>query len=371
MIVDAGLAGLAAAASSQSRDPVLDLRKVVRRYGGVTAVDEVSLTVGPGEVLTLLGPSGCGKSTLLRAIAGIDRIDDGEIFIAGQLVAGPKVRSVAPERRNIGMVFQNYALWPHMSVHAHVEFPLKRAGIGRTERERRIARTLETVRLTGLERRYPGELSGGQQQRVSLARAIAADPALVLMDEPLSNLDAQLRDEMRDEIKRVQSTRRFPMVYVTHDQMEALALSDRVAVMRDGVVVQCDRPETIYRSPVSPYVARFLGACNTLRGFVTGPDRIGLRSGGVLTCTTGTLRTGDDVTVLFRPAAVTLHPNRPGDPDAPCGRVVRSSFLGTVHEHQIITDNGEELLVRTDGAVDAALVSFGLTEAFAFAPEAT
>lgn len=326
--------------------PALDVQGVVRRYGASVAVDEVSLAVAPGEVVTMLGPSGCGKSTLLRAIAGIDRVDGGRILIGGTQVAGAGARDVPPERRHVGMVFQNYALWPHMTVAAHVEYPLRRAGVHRAERTRRVAETLATVQLSGFERRYPGELSGGQQQRVSLARAIAADPTLVLMDEPLSNLDAQLRDQMREEIKRVQLDRRLSMVYVTHDQMEALALSDRVAVMRSGKIVQCGPPEVVYHEPATAYVAAFLGASNALRGRAVDEHRVRLDSGQTISCRSFGTAPADDVVAMSRPGSIVfVAADTPGSIPVD---VLRSAFLGGVYEHTVrVGSHDETMLVRS------------------------
>jgi ABC-type Fe3+/spermidine/putrescine transport system ATPase subunit len=213
------------------------VRDLSKRFGTTLAVDDVSFTVEDGRVLTLLGPSGCGKTTLLRCLAGLEAPDAGTITIAGVLVFdGARGTLVATEGRNLGMVFQSYAIWPHLTVFDNVAFGLRVRRLGRADSAARVADALRLVRLDGLERRYPAELSGGQQQRVVLARCLAYRPALLLLDEPLANLDAQLRDEMRGELRRIQRQTRTTMIYVTHDQAEALSLSDEILVMDRGRV---------------------------------------------------------------------------------------------------------------------------------------
>jgi len=345
-----------------ARDLAVSVDGVVRRYGAVAAVDGASFDVHDGEVLTLLGPSGCGKSTLLRCLAGIDRIDAGQIDIGGRTVALAGRVSLPPERRHIGMVFQSYALWPHMKVEANVAYPLKRAKVSSTERKRRVVEALEAVHLGDLAKRYPGELSGGQQQRVSLARAIVADPALLLMDEPLSNLDAQLRDAMRAEIQRVQRERGLTMIYVTHDQQEALALSDRILVMRAGRVMQEGSPQEIYGAPNSPYVARFVGESNRVVGTMSAPDRVRLPDGSELTCRTVDVSPGDEVALMFRPGAIRL-----AESDGPTGTVVSSAFLGSVYEVMIDLDSGERVMAHSVTPPAGARVHLDITASSAYA----
>ncbi|TVQ40618.1 MAG: ABC transporter ATP-binding protein [Spirochaetaceae bacterium] len=232
-----------------------------KSFPGVKALDDVSITVNEGEFFTLLGPSGCGKTTLLRTIAGFYRQDSGHIQVGGEIID-----TVPPHRRDIGMVFQNYAVFPHMTVEQNVAFGLKNRKVSGDQIRKRVAKALETVRLTGYEQRTPDQLSGGQQQRVGLARAMVIEPRLLLLDEPLSNLDAKLRLHMREEILDIQRALGTTAVYVTHDQEEALVISDRIAVMNFGVVQQVGTPWEIYREPVNEFVAGFVGSMNALNG---------------------------------------------------------------------------------------------------------
>jgi putative spermidine/putrescine transport system ATP-binding protein len=237
----------------------LRLERVSRSFGGRLALETLDLTIAGGEFVALLGPSGCGKSTALNCIAGLLPLSDGGIWLDDR-----RIDTLPPEQRGFGMVFQNYALFPHMSVRANIGFGLKMRGVGRPEMRRRVDEALELVHLAQFADRLPGQLSGGQQQRVAIARAIVIEPPLVLMDEPLSNLDAALRLEMRTEIRRLHQSLNLTTVYVTHDQEEALALADRLVVLRDGVVQQCGSPEELYRSPANAYVAGFMGYRNLL-----------------------------------------------------------------------------------------------------------
>lgn len=242
--------------------PELSVRGLTKRFGGQTALDDVSFTVADGEFFTLLGPSGCGKSTTLGAIAGLEAPDDGSIT-AGDLVyvdTGAR-RFLNPEERNLGMVFQSYALWPHMTVAANLELPLKLRKAGKAERNRRIDATLDQVGLLPYRDRYPHQMSGGQQQRVALARALVYSPTVLLLDEPLSNLDAKLREQARTWLKDLQQRVGITTVYVTHDQTEALTLSDRIAVLREGTLLQVGTPEEVYERPAGPAVADFIGRC--------------------------------------------------------------------------------------------------------------
>lgn len=245
------------------------VRGLWKVFGGVTAVADVSFTVGEREFFTLLGPSGCGKSTILRCIAGLEELTRGEIHIGGRLVSAPASGIFSPpERRSVGMVFQNYAVWPHMTVFDNVAYPLRLQKLDRRTMEARVREVLEMVALRGLERRFPAQLSGGQQQRVALARALVRRPEVMLLDEPLSNLDAKLREQMRFELKELQRRMGVPVLYVTHDQAEAMALSDRVAVMNAGRIVQVGAPLEIYSHPADRFVADFMGLMNFLPGVV-------------------------------------------------------------------------------------------------------
>ena len=284
----------------------LRLEHITKRFGPVAAVDDVSITVEPGELFFLLGPSGCGKTTLLRIVAGFYEPDAGRVFFGDDDVTGRP-----PHRRRCGMVFQNYALWPHMTVLENVAFGLGIRGLSRTERRRRALEVLAIVQMDDYARRKPTQLSGGQQQRVALARALAIEPDFLLLDEPLSNLDAKLRLQMRIEIRRTQQATRVTSVYVTHDQDEALAMADRMAVVRDGRVVALGRPRDLYLDPPSAWVAGFLGATNLIEGEVAG------RAGGAATIRTAFgdlaaaaapagLGVGAPVVISVRPESVHL-----------------------------------------------------------------
>ncbi len=246
------------------------LERVSKRFGRVVAVDDVSITMGRGEFVCLLGPSGSGKTTLLRIIAGFARPDEGRLFFDDR-----DSTDVHPSKRNIGMVFQHYALFPHMTVYENVAFGLKVRRVDERERRTRVARALDLVKLTGLDARYPRELSGGQQQRVALGRALVIDPHILLLDEPLGALDRKLRVEMQPELKSLQRRLGITTVFVTHDQSEALALADRIAVLAHGRVEQIGAPHDIYERPATPFVADFMGTTNAVRG------RVGHLEGGV------------------------------------------------------------------------------------------
>ncbi|SEP73693.1 iron(III) transport system ATP-binding protein [Faunimonas pinastri] len=283
--------------------------RVGKAFAGHHAVSDVSLQVGEGEFVALLGPSGCGKTTLLRMIAGFEYPDRGEIRIGDELVGAPGF-SVPPERRNIGMVFQSYALWPHMSVAGNVGFALKLKHVPRPERHRRVAEMLELVGLGHLGARRPHELSGGQRQRVALARALAARPGVLLLDEPLANLDAHLREAMQREFHRLHRQVATTFIYVTHDQSEAMALADRIAVMEAGVVRQVARPQTLYREPTSASVARFIGRGMVVPVRVTAPAP---RPGSVMVdlfgtplCVRGTAPIGATRGVVLRAEHLTV-----------------------------------------------------------------
>lgn len=246
---------------------VLEFRDVVKRFGAVHAVDGVSFTIERGEIFTLLGPSGCGKTTTLRLVAGLEEPDDGEIFIAGKPVAVP-ARGIylPPEKRQLGMVFQSYAIWPHLSVFENVAFPLRVRRESRETVRQRVAQALEIVGLGGFAERGATELSGGQQQRVALARALVYEPEILLLDEPLSNLDAKLREQMRVEIRALQNKLGLTILYVTHDQVEAMTLSDRIAVVHRGRFEQVGRPEEVYEKPRTEFAAGFLGRMVSFAG---------------------------------------------------------------------------------------------------------
>ena len=289
------------------------LESLSKRYGPVAAVQNLSLEVARGEALTLLGPSGCGKTTTLRMIAGLEAPDEGAIWFDGvPVVSVAKRLNLPPERRNIGMVFQSYAIWPHMTVAQNVAFPLKVRGVPAGKVRERVRAALAMIGLEGLEDRPATRLSGGQQQRVALARALIHEPGLVLLDEPLSNLDVKLREQMRVEIKLLQHRLGLTLVYVTHDQTEALGLSDRVAVMNRGRIEQIGDPRALYENPATEFVRDFLGKSVTLSGYVrgiaNGKVAIELAYGArpVIDCSApaAVLALGSRVAVSVRPEAV-------------------------------------------------------------------
>ena len=257
------------------------IEHVFKRFGGVTAVNDFNLTVKDGEFVSILGPSGCGKTTTLRMIAGFERATEGEIYIGDNCVSSSEKGTFAPpEKRDIGMVFQSYAVWPHMTVAENVGYPLKIQKVDKETRAKRVQEMLELVHLGEYGERYPHQLSGGQQQRVALARALVAQPGLLLLDEPLSNLDAKLRESMRFEILSIQKKLNITVVYVTHDQGEAMAMSDRVVVMSKGVVQQIGHPHEIYTNPANKMVADFIGLVNFIPGEAKG-DRVFIKGTNV------------------------------------------------------------------------------------------
>jgi iron(III) transport system ATP-binding protein len=251
----------------------LELSNLTKRYGSVTSVDGIGLAVEKGEFICLLGPSGCGKTTTLRMIAGFLAPDAGEIRVDGKVISSPS-SVVPPERRNMGMIFQSYAVWPHMTVRQNVAYGLKMKSVPPAEQVKRVDAVLKATKLDALAERYPGELSGGQQQRVALARALAPNPEILLLDEPLSNLDANLRGDMRFEIRRLHDEFHDTSIYVTHDQLEAMTMADRIVVMNLGRIEQIGTPEEVYDRPQSKFVARFIGASNVLEGRHVGGRRV-------------------------------------------------------------------------------------------------
>ncbi|MBW4043143.1 MAG: ABC transporter ATP-binding protein [Acidobacteria bacterium] len=319
-----------------ARGAAVRLTSLQRRYGSSFALADVDLEVEPGRFLVLLGPSGSGKSTLLRAVAGIDRIDDGEIAIDGKVVSGPRLH-VPPEGRGLAMVFQDYALWPHMTVAQNVGFALRRS----RRDDARVGATLDRVGLGDKAGAFPDELSGGQQQRVALARALVGEPRLVLFDEPLSNLDAHLRERMRIEIATLTRESGATAIYITHDQAEAFALADEIVVLDRGRVRQRGAPEQIYRDPASAFVARFTGLSATMRGRLRALDgrvaTVEVAGGAVqATCTMPVAR-GAEVELLVRPAAVRLCVEGPA---AIRGAVVDVAYRGGAYDHVVDTELG-------------------------------
>jgi len=333
-------------------DYAIELRNVTKRYGDLVANDDITLQIRRGELMTLLGPSGCGKTTALRCITGHNIPDRGEVWIDGQ-----NVTDVPTHRRELGMVFQNFALFPHMTVFDNVEFPLM---IRRTDKSERQKHVLEALRLIRMERyadHYPRQLSGGQQQRVGLARALVYRPKVLLLDEPLSNLDAKLREEMRFEIRDLIDRLSITAVYVTHDQAEALALSDRVAVMNAGRIEQIGTPDQIYECPESRFVADFIGLSDFIAGTVSdlhpaqGTAIIAAHGLEILAPATPEMSVGQRVLLFTRPNNVDLFPAseaRADDVNVFPGVVDKMTYLGDRNDYRIIVGDGADDADRSD-----------------------
>ena len=309
--------------------------------GAVNAVRGVSFEVEDGEFFTLLGPSGCGKSTTLRCIAGLEKADGGEIAIGDMVVVSQSGAQVPAHQRPIGMVFQSYAIWPHMDVYDNVAFPISRGKgkLPKAEVRERVLEALSLVRLDGLERRPAPQLSGGQQQRLALARALVRQPKALLLDEPLSNLDAKLRDDMRVELKTLTERLNITTLFVTHDQLEALTLSDKIAVMRDGEIVQLGGPKDIYDDPNSRFTAEFIGTTNLLEGTVASREEDAMRvetpQGALLCAALDSLAPGDRAAVAVRPANIGVSAERPDADNALEGVVETVVFLGDSHDCRV------------------------------------
>ena len=334
------------------------IRDVSKRFNQTLAVDHVTLEIAAGELFFLLGPSGCGKTTLLRILAGFVQPDQGSIHFGAQ-----DITNLPPRARDAGMVFQSYALWPHMSVGKNVAYGLSVRGMAVAEIKQRVDQALKMVRMEGFGDRRPNELSGGQQQRVALARAIASEPAVLLLDEPLSNLDARLREDMRHEIKTLVRRLDTTTLYVTQDQLEALSMSDRVALVNDGVIVQEGAPRDVYLRPADAFVANFLGRTNLVDGRIADVDAGTVETRwGILRCgLPRSAETGSVVTGGFRPESVVLSEGTSRTEDGLRGKIASASFVGDAVEYQIdlggrtvrakgqpfvVLDEGRDVLVR-------------------------
>jgi len=332
--------------------PGVSIRGLHKRYGDVPAVDGLDLDVKPGELVALLGPSGCGKTTTLRVVAGFLSPDSGEVWVGDRCLSSPAT-VIPPERRRMGMIFQSYALWPHMTVAQNVAYGLRFNGVPRTEREGKVTEMLRVVQLAGYEQRYPGELSGGQQQRVAVARALVVEPEILLLDEPLSNLDASLREEMRFEIRRLHETFGITTLYVTHDQSEAMVISDRVAVLDQGRVAQIGTAEELFERPRTRFVAEFIGKTNLIEGtaersdiFVRGPLRLRVFDANL---------TPGPVVLSIRPHQIALGPASLAPPSSAGenvlrATVLRASYLGDAVDYLVQLDGGD-LVLRVAGPV--------------------
>ena len=308
---------------------------VGKRFGDVVALDHVSLNVAQGELLTILGPSGSGKTTLLKVVAGFETPDGGTVK-----VGGTDISSLPPAKRDIGMVFQNYALFPHLSVKANVAFPLEMRNVARSEIDSRVAEALAMVELQGYEARLPKQLSGGQQQRVALARAIVFNPRLLLLDEPFGALDRKLRETMQLEVRRLQRRLGLTTIFITHDQEEALVLSDRIAVMNKGTIQQIATTTEIYERPANDFVADFVGESNIFHGTQSAADTVTLDGGRTLKVRTDK-PAGTKVGVLIRPERFAI-----SGVNAFIGEVIESVYLGTSFKLRLACEGGLELLVR-------------------------
>jgi ABC-type Fe3+/spermidine/putrescine transport system ATPase subunit len=338
----------------------ITIDRVARTFGNVRAVDSVSLTVRDGEFFTLLGPSGCGKTTLLRMVAGFCELDEGRILFGEQ-----RIDTLPPHRRNTGMVFQNYAVFPNLTVGDNVAYGLRARKVPSGEMRERIARALKLVQLDGYGERWPHQLSGGQLQRVAIARAVVIEPHVLLLDEPLSNLDAKLRVEMRAEIRRLQKLLGITVLYVTHDQEEALAISDRIAVMRAGRVEQIADPRAIYERPETPFVASFVGTTNLIEGSVRSQagDMIEVAFAGGTVQARGGRKVGDKVVLSLRPEALRLmqaNETLPPGWASLTGTLAEVEYLGPVTRFAVALADGTplRLMALAPPAGENAIVAY-------------
>jgi iron(III) transport system ATP-binding protein len=334
--------------------PGIAITGLTKRFGQVGAVVGLDLAVRPGELVALLGPSGCGKTTTLRLVAGFLAPEAGEIRVGDRVLSSP-AQVVPPERRRMAMIFQSYALWPHMTVAQNVAYGLRFAGVGRADRDRRVDEMLRAVQLGGYGPRYPGELSGGQQQRVAVARALVVEPEILLLDEPLSNLDASLREEMRFEIRRLHERFAITTLYVTHDQAEAMVISDRVAVLREGRVAQIGPPEELFEHPRTRFVAEFVGKTNLIDAVADDAHSVARGSLRLRVAADG-LTPRAPVVVSIRPHQIAIGPSAASradrDANVLAGTVVRASYLGEAVDYQVALD-GSDVVLRVTGPAPA------------------
>jgi iron(III) transport system ATP-binding protein len=326
----------------------LELDGLTKSYGSLTVVKGVNLSVDKGKLVCLLGPSGCGKTTTLRLVAGFVPANGGEIRVGGKTVSSAH-STVPPEARNMSMIFQSYALWPHMTVYENVAYGLKLRRMPQAQVTELVRTILSATQLLALAERYPGELSGGQQQRVSLARALVIKPEILLLDEPLSNLDANLREEMRFEIRRLHDEFRYTTVYVTHDQAEAMTTADIIVVMNDGRIEQSGSPEDIYERPATEFVARFIGGTNIFSGTRNDKDTVLCQAGLVLRCGNGSKTA---VSIRHHDIELSTKPNG-ANTNTTVGTVTRQIYLGSHRDYLVSIAGGE--MVRTVAPVNVAI----------------
>jgi spermidine/putrescine transport system ATP-binding protein len=348
--------------SASGAHPDVEMIGVTKRFGDVVAVDRMDLAIPSASFTSLLGPSGCGKTTTLRMIAGFEQPTEGEILLAGRPIAG-----VPPYQRNVNTVFQHYALFPHMDVAQNVGYGLRQRKVGKAEEQRRVVEALGLVRLSGYGERRTWQMSGGQQQRVALARALVNRPTVLLLDEPLGALDLKLRKEMQLELKALQQEVGITFVYVTHDQEEALTMSDMIVVMRDGVIQQMGGPEELYEHPVNRFVANFIGASNPIPGKIVSVDAgnrqalvesdRGLRLRGTVTDRDAKPAPGDEVVIAIRPERLRIEPagtSVEGDGwNTIEGKVHQGTYLGDQTEYRVQTVQAGEMIVRRQNALGA------------------
>jgi len=341
--------------------PDVKIEKLVKRFGSVEAIAGVDIHIPEGKIVTLLGPSGCGKTTTLRCLAGFEDANEGQIWIGEQLIFDSKENiNLSPQKRDMGMVFQSYAVWPHMSVFENIAFPLRIRKVARSKVEEKVMRAMKMVGIEELKDRLPSEISGGQQQRVAFARAIVYEPGVLLLDEPLSNLDAKLREQMRFEILELQRKIGITTVYVTHDQEEAMVLSDEVLVMDFGKVIQRGEPETIYFDPHNEFVADFIGKINFLGGTVAnlaeGASVVKIDDGGFqseIQSTRTNYSEGKKVLASIRPENIQIHTSKPDhEINTWSANLIRKSFLGGMFD-MVVGVKGKELRARTPFRVEA------------------
>ena len=335
-------------------EPILELRGITKRFGPTVAADGLSLIVDRGEFFTFLGPSGSGKSTILRVVAGLEEPDAGQVLIDGR-----DMLAVAPWHRNLGMMFQQYAIFPHMTVAQNIAYGLKVRRMTADEIRARVARMLELVGLVGMDGNNPTLLSGGEQQRVALARALAPEPRMILLDEPLSALDEKIRRSMQAELKHVQRKTGTTFLYVTHDQEEALTMSDRIAVVNRGACVQCDEPERLYKRPRTRFVAGFFRGCNVLRADLldNGPGRALVRLAGTeirLALKDAMPRAAGQVHLAVRAENLHLGRSASGEAIALPARVMEVTYRGTVIDYSLIIADGQQLTATTTRRVPIA-----------------
>ena len=366
-----GIAGQPAAGAASSNRPMVLFEEVQKSYDGETlVVKNLNLEIARGEFLTMLGPSGSGKTTCLMMVAGFEAATHGEIYLDGK-----PINSVPPHRRGIGMVFQNYALFPHMTIAENLAFPLEVRGIGKAEAQQKVQRALDMVQMGegGFHGRRPAQLSGGQQQRVALARALVFEPELVLMDEPLGALDKQLREHMQFEIKHIHENLGVTVIYVTHDQSEAMTMSDRVAVFNDGIIQQLAAPDVLYEQPENSFVAQFIGENNTLRGKIKaineGIARVELSDGSAVEALAINAGPGERTRLSIRPERVEIDPGEGASDHAVTGRVEEVIYLGDHIRTRMTVAGNSDFVVKTHNRLGARRFAVGETVRIGWATE--